>query len=851
MNTLKWIVAVLTLIICTDNVFAQNPVTASFNENKSEIIIQNNWSEIIYIYRRDVSNRIGKAKSSEKDTKDEEKLQTFDCLNVKASYVKVLPEQRAVFRIRKTDATQLCYYTTVGDNVDVLHSIPIGIYTPSVQLPEDKRLELISTKLKIDSIPNLFIKQPDFKEFFSNQKLVVEQPAINRQPETPKKEEKPTLSVAPSKEIEKVPEKKPIKEPTEEATQKEIFTPLRKEYQRIYSRCQSLINKEKLQDAEKQYLKEKQRELNSLRTDVINVKPVTSGDEKMKNDLLSPITSLIEHISEIALAKSKTIKEEFQDIYSKHNAQIVNLNKLDSEIEASVKEKLHGLSLTRWRNKESIYSRIAIFAEAVQISEKNFETDRVRFANRWGKEDKETFENLLIRQTDELNNNYNKLKYNASMYKKRIDELSPPYALFVLVLLVGLIVLIALLFYIRAFFRNRKIKNHKTKIVENSIRSVEDDKVEPVIFESGLDDVRAGTGDNEYYTVDMNTIFNDTAIEKVYISKNCILNIHRFFLEFLKFNGKTNETGCFVIGRWEQVTSRSYNISLEEIIEPGNDAVYGEYELDFGTQIGIGLESAIISSRQLTQKDYVHTCWIHSHPSIGLFLSNHDLIVQSQLVYSEHPTRMLAIVIDSNTDDLDTAFFTPKRSGIMNNKEDMKSILSFEKIAQWAKGRREIEQPQSVTYDTSNYYEFISNSPNSIIETFLFSGASIIDVDHIISPNAEGLKGYFYGKPLYKHSDEFLQKKVLIDNFCESKTEDNEVPIGCFLVLPYFTYQTVLAKYEPIIDKYDFFVVYNPTEDNIRIISRSQNGKYLIVSERDLTPIQMAEMRKWTRRRRV
>ena len=390
-------------------------------------------------------------------------------------------------------------------------------------------------------------------------------------------------------------------------------------------------------------------------------------------------------------------------------------------------------------------------------------------------------------------------------------------------------------------------------MMENSIRSIDEKQTKYRQYDSGLEEVRSDHG--KYYIINMNAIFDDTAIEKVYISRDCILGIYRFFLEFLKSNNKTNETGCFIIGRWEEASSNTYNISLEEVIEPGNDAIYGEYELDFGTQIGIGLESAIIDIRQTTHKDYVQTCWIHSHPGLGLFLSNHDLVVQSQLVYSEHPTRMLAMVIDSNTESLDTALFTAKRSGEMNNKEDMNLILSFEKISQWAKGiqseqTEEIEKNINVCdFNTFDFYEHISNTPNIGISKFLFSGSAIIDMDYITTSDAQGLKGYFYGRMLHKQNYS-SQNQALIETFHTAKLENGEEPIGCLLVLHQFNYQSTIAKYESIIGRYDFFVVYNPWQDDLKIIARSLDGRYLIDAEHDLIPLQMMEVRKWTRRRR-
>lgn len=848
MNTFKWIVAVFFLTVFADNRLAQASVIASFDLAKSELVIQNNRSEAIYIFRKDISSTSDDIKIFDRNIiLISEKLFTLDCLDIKESFVKVLSGQRRILKVKHTKTQQLYYYIFTKNNVNTYYSIPINNFyqeKPTKQFSWKKNPRQQRTPIKIDTSPKIKAKQITLDSVHRKQDFTIDKSIINKLLEKEKIDDK-EVAALPSKTDQKIPVKK-----QSTVSQEEVFNTFKDEYEHINTQCQRLLGKgEKLQDSEKQYLKQQQQYLNKLRIGIRNIAPSTSRYKQLKKRMLSQVTSLIERISEVTITKSKTIKEDYQEIYSKHKARIAELNVQDLEIEALVEQKLREFSLIRWRNKDSVYSNISAFNEAVDSSEKSFETDKIQFINKWGQEDKETLENLLIRKNDELKDGYNNFRYNASLYQKRIDELTPPYAMLIVLALVCLVILIALIFYIRAFIRHRAIKSHKSVMMESAIRSIDEEKEEPVLYQHGLEQVRNETKNNEYYIVDMNTVFDDSAIEKVYISRSCVLSIYRFFLEFLKLNGKTNETGCFVIGRWEPLDSGSYNISLEEIIEPGNDAIYGEYELDFGTQIGIGLESAIINSRQISQQDYVQTCWIHSHPSIGLFLSNHDLIVQSQLVYSEHPMRMLAIVIDSNTEDLDTAFFTYKKSGEMNNKEDLKTILSFEQIAQWARGMI-VEQPEKIVFDASHYYECISNCPDALIDTFLFSGASIIDIDYTINPNAGGLKGYFYGKSLYKCSDKSLQKKVLIEDFDTSNTKDNEEPVGCLLVLPEFSYQAVLVKYEPIIGRYDFFVVYNTQQDDLRIISRSENGKYLIRSERDLHSVEMMELRKWTRRRR-
>ena len=870
MNTLKWLATAFVLVIlCADNLTAQ--LTAMYNENQSALIVQNNREEVCYIFRKDIPADIDGTRyfDSYNIAIENENLLFFSCLKVKQNFVKILPGQKEVFQITSNcNATHLYYYPCVNNAVDLCATVEIvsqveqkkaseGIVQespkqeslqqdiPKSETPTQETQKLETPKLEIPDLKEetSIKEQSDFDELIRQ----LSQIAANKTPST-----ESTVRDKKDKSKQNKPEKKQTG-----PKQSEIFDMIQNQYQRLNSECRPLLQRNKvMQPANKIRLDRKQRDLNKLKTQLENIVPIDASHAEVKNNIITKIRSLIQNIAEVTIANSKTIKEDYKEIYDKHIARISDLQKQSTKIEAIVNKKINESVLTRWIKKESVVLVINSLKEGVVFSENDFESDKMQFVEKWKKEEKEQLENLLIRQNDELKDGYNKLKYSISLYEKRIEDLRPPYVMIILLFLVILLLIIAVTFYVRAYYKSKKMEKRNSKMMKDSIISIDDEQELPFYYETGLDEIRDEIG--EYFVVGMETIFSDTAIEKVYISRNCILSIYKFFMEFLKLKGKTNETGCFVIGRWEAVTPNSYNISLEEIIEPGSDAVYGEYELDFGTQIGIGLEGAIINMRQSTQKDYIQTSWIHSHPGLGLFLSNHDLIVQSQLVYSDHPTRMLAIVIDSNTENLDTAFFTSKKSGNMNNKEDMKKILSFEEIVQWAKGIlpepllsmpfeeiKEEMNKESVDFDIADYYEYAANSPNSIIETFLFNGSTIIDMDSVISPNIEGLQGYFYGRLLPEP-----RRKLLLEHFQTTKTEEKGEAIGCLLVLPQFTYQSVLVRYESIIDRYDFFVVYNPRQDDLKIITRSQNGKYLIGAERDLFSLSMMELRKWTRRKR-
>lgn len=208
-------------------------------------------------------------------------------------------------------------------------------------------------------------------------------------------------------------------------------------------------------------------------------------------------------------------------------------------------------------------------------------------------------------------------------------------------------------------------------------------------YEHGLSEVKANI-ERTYKEIDMFELWDDTSIHKVYISRDFIKELYKFFNEFLKSDGKVPETGCYITGRWDyapNTNQQAYDISLEYMVKPGRDARYSEYECDFGVEIGTSL---IMANRQYSEQfntEFVHTSWMHSHPGLQLFLSKQDLIVQATLTNNSPYKRMLAIVIDTKTEYLEMALFSPKASEqqVMNNDTDIKKTITLDELLKWAK----------------------------------------------------------------------------------------------------------------------------------------------------------------------
>jgi hypothetical protein len=539
------------------------------------------------------------------------------------------------------------------------------------------------------------------------------------------------------------------------------------------------------------------------------------------------------------------IQAEYEkEIVYPQNEIITALKEKQAAIGAAIQQTKEKSELTQWKNKDTLLAKIQTIKDQIEEDSSLFNANHAEFIKNKNAET----EKFVYKQKTAIIDEYKKVSFYVQEYEKDVNKMNIPYTNIIIFSAVFLIILVALIFYVRSYFRKKSLKLQAQKTLEHSIRPIEEVEEEhtPNNYSVDLTEIKKQAG-QDYYPVSMNDIFDDTAIQTVYIKRKCITDIYHFFSEFLKLSEKTNEIGCFIIGQWEYASpeKNTYNISLEEIIEPGADVVYGEYELDFGVEIGVGLESAIFNMRQKTGKEYVHTSWMHSHPGLGLFLSHHDLNVQAQLSYSEHKNRMLAIVIDSNTEELNMAFFTPKKDGSMNNKTELKKELLLEHLYQWAK------RPYSVVSENKNvsdYYESASNNQNSKIESVFFSRAAVIEMDHAIMPDATGLSGYFFGKT----SPQSNKDRVFIENFQavnNEKTTDDE-SVGCLLVVSEYAYRNIINTYYPIISRYDFFAVYQPKTDLLRLITKDKNNKF---PETDAnTPfLTLMDMKKWTRKKRI
>lgn len=139
------------------------------------------------------------------------------------------------------------------------------------------------------------------------------------------------------------------------------------------------------------------------------------------------------------------------------------------------------------------------------------------------------------------------------------------------------------------------------------------------------------------------------------------------------------EIGGMLLGQHRADTAGNYQVSIEQFV-PLEARVQNVYKVDIDP-LSLARD---LGKAQDDHPDLTVVGWFHTHPGHGLFLSQPDLKVHYG--HFRRPYHF-AMEIDSMTDWLDTAFFTYRSDGQMNNQQTRRretrwfSWLEIEKFA--------------------------------------------------------------------------------------------------------------------------------------------------------------------------
>ncbi len=363
-------------------------------------------------------------------------------------------------------------------------------------------------------------------------------------------------------------------------------------------------------------------------------------------------------------------------------------------------------------------------------------------------------------------------------------------------------------------------------------------KTSSVLHKQSLDDV---FDNGNYMALNCSEFCNDTAVKTMYIKNSCIMDIYNMYAEDLRNPNNPKEDGCMVLGRWiHDEKLDEYAVSLEEVVFPGDDAVFAEYELDFGGKIKVKVNEKLRKLRRDTNLQYDLTCWVHSHPGLGVFFSNTDCSLHLLHKHPTHPKFLTAIVIDILTPQQELGVFTFKHDLSINSKADLKQLYSLEEWYKWA-----VESKRNAVI-FEEHYNTLENakSRNNRCYNLQLSNSAIIDMD-LIATNQDRDSIYFVHGFSKEQNGQTTNVAVKIEN--TDTLTDNEL-VGCYMVVTHRSFPTIKNAVTKYLDKIRFVLVYSIADGMLTTIPVIFND--LCADESYYGEQPLEELKIWTRRKR-
>ena len=404
------------------------------------------------------------------------------------------------------------------------------------------------------------------------------------------------------------------------------------------------------------------------------------------------------------------------------------------------------------------------------------------------------------------------------------------------------LLLLALFFW---FWKANK-RYKKTTLNDNATLSAADSssaivvrrKTTSILRKQSLEDV---IGNDAYMKIDCNEFCDDSAVRRIYIKSSCIKDIYNMYAEDLRNPNNPKEDGCMVLGRWvHDSENNEYYVSLEHIILPGDDAVFSEYELNFGGKIKLKVTEKLRKLRRETNLQYDLTCWVHSHPGLGVFFSNSDNNVQMQLKHPTHPNFLTAIVVDILTPQQEFGIFTFKRDSSLNSKTDLKKLYSLEELYKWA-----VESDRN-SFKHEDYYNVLASAKSHDDKCYgiELSNGAIIDMGILTTEQNSEIIGMVHG---YNIQEGQKGESVAVIVSKNEAVPDNEL-IGCFITTSHCSIPSIKNLIVTYLDKIKFVLVYTSTDGlltSIPVINQD-----LCTDENYYGEQKLEDLKIWTRRKR-
>lgn len=336
-------------------------------------------------------------------------------------------------------------------------------------------------------------------------------------------------------------------------------------------------------------------------------------------------------------------------------------------------------------------------------------------------------------------------------------------------------------------------------------------KTATILKKQSLEDVI----DNPHYMkINLEDCCYESAVRRMYIKDSCLVDIFNMYLPDVEDPDNAREFGCMVLGRWVYDAENSeYYVSLEQIVLPGDDAVFDEYELNFGGKIKLKVLELLRKLRRETNLQYDLTCWIHSHPGLTVFFSNADSNVQDQLKHPQHPKFLTALVVDTLTPTMETGVFTYHRDMTLNTRNDLKKLYSLVEWYEWAQKSvdSEYEASDETPAETDTpYFNTLAESKEHTTACFgiNLSRDTIVDLCMSLSNQTNGIAGFIHGHA--KTKDQLTE--FVAERLSNKEKEENMESVGCFVVAPHLSIPSVRKVVGEKVGQFKFVLVYTPSD---------------------------------------
>ena len=563
---------------------------------------------------------------------------------------------------------------------------------------------------------------------------------------------------------------------------------------------------------------------------------VTHGKKVSSDQLMSLFKDHVEKDSFYSLTFVQAIKDEIDKHIVFLNNYVENNEKREEYIQKyQLREFLDDKEAIIAQNENSIDSYIGNFVAS------NFNSNELPNRSEYETKLRNVLEEKIAERKDLLDNYRNEIldeSFSSTLTKHLFSGKSIAINAVLAVLIIAIVVFVIIILK-RSTRKKRPTAIQPSRPIQNgSADIVVRRKTTSILKKQSLEDVQHN---DAYLPIDCADFCSDSAVRRIYLKNTCIKEIYNLYAEDLRNPENPNEDGCMVLGRWVHDEERDeYYVSLEEIVKPGDDAIFKEYELNFGGKIKLKVAEKLRRLRRETNLQYDMTCWVHSHPGLGVFFSNADSGVQMQLKHPTHPKFLVAIVIDILTPNQELGIFTFKHDMSINSKADLQKMYSLEELYQWAVKSNRTSFKQE---DHRNIMQAASTRIDSHYGVELSNGA-IIDMCQLQTAQGNGLLAWVHGYACENNGKtEFVLKTV-----SQNKVVQDDELIGCYINGAHCSIPTIKRLISNDFSNIKFILFYSTADDTLTAIPVIDGQ--LFVNEDSYGEEKLEDLKIWTRRKR-